>query len=213
MTVIDLLLACLRRLRTRLKLMGKASFLSAGPGLHIGARSRLWAPNRLTIGRNVYIGKDVNIECNAEIGDYVLIANRVALIGRHDHDFRSLGFPARFAPWIGSRLYRREHPVAKVTIEDDVWIGFGAIILTGVWVGRGAIISAGSVVTHNVADYDIVAGVPAKRIGRRFGTQDEIRRHEAAIQNGEFSFSERGFDYCTIRPALSDEEEGRFPNA
>ena len=53
----------------------------------------------------------------------------------------------------------------SVTIEDDVWIGAGAIILPGVTIGRGAIVAAGAVVTRTVAAMTVVAGVPAAAIG------------------------------------------------
>jgi acetyltransferase-like isoleucine patch superfamily enzyme len=49
-----------------------------------------------------------------------------------------------------------------ILIEDDVWIGAGAIITDGVHVGRGAVIGAGAVVTHDVPAHTVVAGVPAK---------------------------------------------------
>ena len=51
-----------------------------------------------------------------------------------------------------------------ITIEDDVWIGSGAVITDGVKVGNGAVVAAGSVVTHDVAPHSIVAGVPARLI-------------------------------------------------
>ena len=54
-----------------------------------------------------------------------------------------------------------------VTIEDGAWIGAHASILKGVTIGAGAIVGAGSVVTKNVAANSIVAGVPAKEIGKR----------------------------------------------
>ena len=56
--------------------------------------------------------------------------------------------------------------VGKVDIRDNVYIGYGAIILPGVTIGPNAIVSAGSVVRSDVADDDVVAGVPAKRVGR-----------------------------------------------
>lgn len=56
--------------------------------------------------------------------------------------------------------------VGKVDIRDNVFIGFGAIILPGVTIGPNAIVSAGSVVRSDVAEGDVVAGVPAKRVGR-----------------------------------------------
>ncbi len=61
--------------------------------------------------------------------------------------------------------WRRSHPVS---IGHDVWIGHGAIILPGITIGTGAVIAAGAVVTKDVADYAIVAGVPAKPIKSRF---------------------------------------------
>ncbi|MEO1198697.1 MAG: DapH/DapD/GlmU-related protein [Pseudomonadota bacterium] len=61
--------------------------------------------------------------------------------------------------------WRRSHPV---TIGHDVWIGHGAIILPGRTIGIGAVVAAGAVVTRDVGDYDIVAGVPARRVKRRF---------------------------------------------
>lgn len=56
---------------------------------------------------------------------------------------------------------------APVIIEDDVWIGVNVTILSGVTVGEGSIIGAGSVVTKNVMPYTLVAGVPAREIGKR----------------------------------------------
>ena len=56
--------------------------------------------------------------------------------------------------------------VGKVDICDNVYIGFGAIILPDVKIGPNAIVSAGSVVRSDVAEGDVVAGVPAKRATR-----------------------------------------------
>ena len=56
--------------------------------------------------------------------------------------------------------------VGKIDIRDNVVIGYGAIILPGVTIGPNAIVSAGSVVRSDVAEGDVVAGVPAKRVGR-----------------------------------------------
>jgi acetyltransferase-like isoleucine patch superfamily enzyme len=56
--------------------------------------------------------------------------------------------------------------VGKVDIRDNVYVGYGAIILPGVTIGPNAIVSAGSVVRADVAEGDVVAGVPGKRVGR-----------------------------------------------
>lgn len=49
-----------------------------------------------------------------------------------------------------------------ITVEDDVWIGAGAIITDGVRVGQGAVVAAGAVVTRDVPPHAVVAGVPAR---------------------------------------------------
>lgn len=70
-------------------------------------------------------------------------------------------------------MRRIARPIASVltrlscVIRDEVWIGYGAIILTGVEVGEGAIVAAGAVVTHDVEADSVVAGNPATVVGRR----------------------------------------------
>lgn len=64
-----------------------------------------------------------------------------------------------------------KYPIGKgegVKIGNDVWIGLNVTILPGVKIGDGAVIGAGSMVTKNVEDYEIVAGNPAKHIKYRF---------------------------------------------
>lgn len=191
--------AFLKRIRTRLKLMGKGRFLSSGKNLHIGKSGRLWAPDCLTLGDNVYLGKNVAIEANAKIGNHVLIANSVTMAGRFDHDYTIVGTPVRFAPWIGD--YSADHEIRKkcITIGDDVWIGTGAILLSPVDVGRGAIIAAGAIVVKDVAPYSIVGGNPAREIRKRFNER-EIAEHEYSIEAGCFKFDARGLRYSTIQP-------------
>lgn len=191
----------MRRLATHYRLNRcQAPARAFGSDLHVGSRPRLWAPERIEIGDHSYLGHDVTIETNCRIGRYVLIANRVALVGRRDHDFRTLGVPVRFGHWVGSQRTPSRFRGDAVVIEDDVWIGFGAVVLSGVHVSRGAIVAAGSVVKNDVPAYTIVGGNPAIAIGRRFSSRDEIARHEALIESGSFRSSERGFDHWIVRP-------------
>jgi len=61
-------------------------------------------------------------------------------------------------------------PHALTILENDVWVGDGAIILPGVRVGTGAVVGANSVVTRNVAAYSVVGGIPAKPLRARFSS-------------------------------------------
>lgn len=139
-----------------------------------------WAPNKMTIGNNVYIGKYCTLQADMEIGNNIDIANNVGLIGKYDHDYSKVGVSIKDAPWIGDGTYNFWGKNQKIIIEDDVWIGYGAIVFTGVHVHRGAIIAAGSVVTHEVPKYAIVGGNPARVLGRRF-TDEEIQEHERIL--------------------------------
>lgn len=154
--------------------------VTLGQRVHIGPFSHLWAPNRLSVGNDVYIGKFCTIEIDGRIGNQVLIANGVGLVGRHDHDFTAVGVPVRSAPWVGDKDYTAPRGIEEVIVEDDVWLGYGCIVLSGVTIGRGAIVSAGAVVTRDVEPYAIVAGVPARKVGERFSPEDR-QRHESLL--------------------------------
>lgn len=76
-----------------------------------------------------------------------------------------------------------------VLIEDDVWIGSNAMIISGgknITVGEGSIIAAGAVVTKDVAPYTIVAGIPAKYIKNRF-SEDQLSLHKQLILEREIN--------------------------
>lgn len=196
----NILKAIVRRFRTQIKVFSCRKVLHYGADLHIGSRTRIWAPSKVIIGHQVYIGKDVCIEANCRIGDYCLVANKVAIIGRHDHDFSAVGFPVRFSPWVGSRRFSSQFLAEEAVIGDDVWLGYGSIVLTGSTIGRGSIVAAGSVVTKSFPPYSIIAGVPAKLIGRRFADEQTIAEHERKVRTGRFKFSERGYEHWLIEP-------------
>jgi acetyltransferase-like isoleucine patch superfamily enzyme len=164
---------------------------------------RAWAPDYVRVGNNVYIGRDVHIECNVSIEDFAIIANRVAFVGREDHDIYQVGVPIRFSTWIGAR--RSDDPIRQkeVHVGKDVWIGFGAILLTGVKIGRGAVVAAGSVVASDIDPYAIVAGIPARKIGERF-TSEQIEKHEKSLELGRFAYSARGWRHWTVQPNVVD---------
>jgi acetyltransferase-like isoleucine patch superfamily enzyme len=127
-------------------------------GINIFSAAKMYDAPVLKIGNRSYIGYGVGISVAKEvsIGDDVLLAARVSIMG---HD----GHPV-------DPIKRRHQPPevqeerASIVIEDDVWIGEGAIILKGVRIGRGAVIAAGSIVTGHVPALTIVAGNPARTV-------------------------------------------------
>jgi phosphonate metabolism protein (transferase hexapeptide repeat family) len=83
----------------------------------------------------------------------------------------------------------------RVTIGNDVWCGHGVTLLPGIKVGDGAVCAAGAIVTKDVAPFAIVAGVPARPIGRRFDERLSRRLQELAWWN---------WSDATIREAMLD---------
>jgi len=85
----------------------------------------------------------------------------------HPHNNLSISaFP--YVPYVGNFVDKRKQHVQRVIIQNDVWIGANCVIMPGLTIGNGAIVGAGAVVTHDVPDYAIVAGVPARIIKYRF---------------------------------------------
>lgn len=153
-----------------------------GRNVHVGPFSLVWAPRQLVIGDNTYIGRHCTLQANGRIGRGVLIANNVGVVGRIDHEYRAPGVLIRDGRWIGDDPGLSALPENQVEIGDDVWIGFGSVVLSGVRIGDGAVVAAGSVVTRDVDAFEIVAGVPARPVGQRFdGDPAAIAAHRAAI--------------------------------
>ncbi|HJT19694.1 MAG TPA: DapH/DapD/GlmU-related protein [Nitrospira sp.] len=106
------------------------------------------------------------------LGRYVMLGPHVAIVG-NDHVTCRAGVPTIFAG---------RPPLKETIIEDDVWVGIGAIVMSGVRIGRGAVIGAGSVVTKDVLPYEIHAGVPARKIGERFPDESDRFRHDIMLK-------------------------------
>ena len=103
-----------------------------------------------------------------EIGNYCSIADNVyfLLAGEHKLGYASTFPYERFRP--ENRVLAANFSKGKIIIADDVWIGYGATILSGVHSGPGAVIGAKSVISKDVPPYAIVGGVPAKILKYRF---------------------------------------------
>jgi acetyltransferase-like isoleucine patch superfamily enzyme len=149
-----------------------------GKGFHAGARVSLWARDTLTIGEHFYIGRDSLIETDCIIGNHVMLGNKVALIGRYDHNFQQPGTPIRFASQVRDNDYKWRGLHDVIIVEDDVWIGYGTVVMGGVWIGAGSIIASGSIVTRDVEPYSIYAGSPAVKLKDRFDSIEDLEKHK-----------------------------------
>ena len=129
------------------------------------------------LGYATYVGANTNIS-KTKIGRFSCIGPNVRIIcGQHPLDFVSI-HPAFFslAKQAGFTFvkknkfneYRYIDNKYQVEIGNDVWIGDGAGIMEGVVIGDGAVIAAGALVVKNVRPYEIVGGIPAKKIKSRF---------------------------------------------
>ena len=130
--------------------VGKGFFCRKG--LYITRRHSVKA------GDNLFLGRHVHIASNLVFGDNVMVASQVSFVGG-DHKI----------DYIGDTPIRFSGPEEQQTtyIEDGVWIGHGAIIMSGVRIGQGAVVAAGSLVTKDVEPNSIVGGAYAKEIRKR----------------------------------------------
>lgn len=157
------------RYRVRLAKL-RAEFYSRYGDVNHLIPNRLFNPDIVKAGNYSY--GDLNIITSGDdyklcIGNYVSIAPEVVFILQAEH----------YTDHISTYTYKvnviktqkcEAFAKGNIVIEDDVWIGYGATIMSGVTVGQGAVIAAGAVVTKDVEPYSIVGGVPAKLLHYRF---------------------------------------------
>lgn len=165
--------------RNLLKRVALGSNVKVGTHFRAGIGSRVNSLHGLTLGNHVSVGPGSIIEVDGEIGDYVLIARNVQIVGRADHDVDTVGTPIVFGTWVGERAASEKD---SVTIGRDVWIGAGVIVLGGTTIGEGSIVGAGSVVSKDIPPYSIAVGSPAKPIATRFRTEADRQSHSQALE-------------------------------
>ena len=117
-------------------------------------RGRRVLPPGMRVGSDVHIGDASRFDwCHGRhitIGDGAILAPGVRILCHDASSRRRIG-----ATW-----------VAPVIIEAEAFIGVEAVLMPGVTIGRGSIVAAGAVVTQDVDPGTIVAGIPARQIGR-----------------------------------------------
>ena len=129
--------------------------LSAGKNINIEKNAN--------IGPRVVIGDYSGIGVNALIADEVYIGNYVmmgpdCIIYSNNHDFSDINTPM---------MFQGKTKQCPVHIGNDVWIGSRVTIMPGVTIGNGVVIGASAVVTKDIPDYAVAAGVPARVVKYR----------------------------------------------
>lgn len=149
-----------------------------GGPVELGDRVHIYRDTIIQTGKagSVSIGSDTHIQPRClfsafkspiRIGCSVQIAPNCAFYP-YDHGFA----PDR--PIIEQPLQTK----GGITVEDDAWLGFGVVVLDGVRIGKGSVIGAGSVVTRNIPDGAVAAGVPARVVRMRAALP-----HETSVKN------------------------------
>jgi acetyltransferase-like isoleucine patch superfamily enzyme len=120
-----------------------------GPSVSVEQGLHIDMPNKVSIGKNILIGNSFNCDAmgGVIIEDGVMIAHQVSLL-TVDHDLAN----------------HRILVCSPIHIKKNAWIGAKATILQGITIGENAVVAAGAVVTKDVADNEIVGGIPAKVI-------------------------------------------------
>jgi acetyltransferase-like isoleucine patch superfamily enzyme len=153
-----------------------SSFATLGDGVVFEEGVRVWHPETIHLGSNVYLGHDAMLKGyykgQITIGDNTWIGQGVFMHAAGDI---VIGHSVGIGPYVKILTSSHEIPedqktpilaapltFSPVTIGDGADIGVGAIILPGVTVGDGAQVGAGAVVTQDVSPYSIVAGNPAR---------------------------------------------------
>ncbi|WP_157814124.1 CatB-related O-acetyltransferase [Olleya sp. Bg11-27] len=138
---------------------------------------------KVKAGRHSFFNQNLLITGDeyVEIGSFCSFGKNISIYtSNHDINYAST------QGYIYRKYFNKNHPgenlynpsIARtkgpVKIKNDVWIGDGVKIMSGVTIGNGVCIAAGSIVTTDVEDYSVVAGIPAKFIKKRFNNQELI---------------------------------------
>lgn len=141
-------------------------------GVTLGAGTKVWhfchIQKGAVLGENCSLGQNVNIGPNVKIGNGVRIQNNVSVYeGVEIEDNVFLGPSCVFTNVLMPRADKSVHgKYERTLVKEGASLGANCTIVCGHTIGRRALVAAGAVVTKDVPDNAIVAGVPAKIIGK-----------------------------------------------
>lgn len=159
----------------------RAVLAGSGPILSIGEHVEIACPGQVTLGNQVYLVPGAVLRAcggaDLKIGDRVTVNGNARIIA--DFGSIAIGNGIMIGPNVVMRssnhgTARHDIPIweqgqtgGRIVVGDDVWIGANAVIVAGVTIGSHVVIAAGAVVTRDIPDYAIAAGVPARVIADR----------------------------------------------
>jgi acetyltransferase-like isoleucine patch superfamily enzyme len=162
--------------------------ISLGDNVVVEREVMLWVDvdgSHITIGKNSYLSSHCVLNTFdgwITMGAHCTVNSYAILYG---HGGLQIGDDVRIAPQVmimpmnhtfanpDVAIRKQEIQAQGITIEDDVWLGAGAIVLDGVTIGKGSVIGAGAVVTRDIPPYSVAVGVPAKVVKKRGGTSKD----------------------------------------
>lgn len=129
----------------------------------VNKEARIVIKDNTTIRYNSKVGANVSIE----IGSHCIISNNVTIYDNNNHPIDpKKRWELCESGWYSEKWGWEYSDSKPIVIEDNVWIGEGAVILKGVRIGKGSIVACHAVVTKNVEPFCIVAGNPATCVKR-----------------------------------------------
>lgn len=137
-------------------------FLEVGDGVVVKSRAYFGNGRSVRMGARSQLGVSSKVENDIVLGADVVMGPDVVIMSSA-HAFGRTDIP------INAQGAVRRRPVV---IGDDVWIGTRVIVMPGVYIGNHAVVGAGAVVTHDVPDWAVVGGVPARFIRSRLADRD-----------------------------------------
>jgi acetyltransferase-like isoleucine patch superfamily enzyme len=142
--------------------------LIVGDETYIGRDVELASGTLLQIGQQVSLQDRCVIVGDVTIGSYSLFSLNILISsGRHYHRYRPhMLIRDQDEAVLSTESGRKAHS-RPVRIGEDCWLGVNTVVMPGVCIGRGAVVGANSVVNSDIAPYTVVAGSPAKLIGKR----------------------------------------------
>jgi acetyltransferase-like isoleucine patch superfamily enzyme len=162
-----------------------------GPGSSIWNQAQVREGAR--IGARCIIGKNVYVDADVVIGDDCKVQNNVSLF--HGVTVESGVFIGPHVCFTNDRVPRAINPdggqktdadwkVSPIVVRYGAAIGANSTVLPGVTIGRWAMVGAGSVVTRDVADHELVAGNPARRLGSACPCGEPLRDVDGSAFRG-----------------------------